>query len=275
MEKPYVISAELDLANIELGQIIKPENVDRFRENLDRDLRAMGKETLWVPSDVLKNGMECAINRTNLPVISLDDRYVTSAREYLGISRGVDASLEDVGYVARRNYRPVEEQLKQVANAGREVVLADDVLFSGEMVAWLADALKNYRVKIGAVIVGIAMREGIEKLAQEGIDVEAVEVFDEVEDEICERDFAVIPGSGRRVGELESSALYFDVDNGKPEKWASINAGYTKSFCVSSLVRSINLLQQNVPMQRLGNFVGYGSLGSGVDQIRKRIGELS
>ena len=274
MEKPYVISAELDLATADLEQIVKRDSIEGFRESLDADLRAMGKETLWVPSNPIRTGLQKAITRTNLPVLSLDDRYVSSADQYLGISRGIDPLLNDEGYVARCGYPTIENQLRRTYKLGGEVMLVDDVLFSGEMVAWLADALKPYGVKIGAVVVGIAIAEGIEKLEAEGIEVCALSVFDEVEDEICERDFAIVPGSGRRIDALAVNSLYFDTQNGRPEKWASITPDAANTFCVNSLCRSMGLLQPDVSMQTLGKFFGYGPEGNAIDQIARRMEKI-
>lgn len=273
MINPYVISAELDLANAELAQIVEKNNIESFRESLDSDLRAFGKETVWVASSTIQNGLEKAIAKTKLPVLSLDDRYVSSAAQYLGVSRGVDCLLNDTDYVARCGYLPIERQLAQVARLGSEVMLTDDVLFSGEMVAWLANSLKPYGVKIGAVVVGVAIQEGIDKLAQDEIEVQATEVFDEVDDEICERDFAVVAGSGRRIEGLDANALYFDTKYGKPTLWASLPVEETKRFCVNSIKRSIDLIKPEVPMAALGRFLGYGSSGYAVDQLELRFGD--
>ena len=121
MEKPYVISAELDLATADLEQIVKRDSIEGFRESLDADLRAMGKETLWVPSNPIRTGLQKAITRTNLPVLSLDDRYVSSADQYLGISRGIDPLLNDEGYVARCGHPTIENQLPSTYKLGGEV----------------------------------------------------------------------------------------------------------------------------------------------------------
>lgn len=271
MSNPYVISAELDIARADQGQIIRRGSIEDFRQGLDADLRAMGKETLWVPADTIRRGLGREIAKTSLPVVSLDDRYVSSADQYLGISRGVDPLLNDEGYVARRGYPAIGKQLAKVPALGQEVMLVDDVLFSGEMVAWLAEALNAYGVKLGAVVVGIAIAEGMQKLDAEGIEVRALEVFDQVEDEICERDFAVVPGSGRRVDALSANALYFDDKSGRPEAWASIAPNATGSFCANSLRRSIDLLQPGIPMQALGRFLGYGSDGDAASQIARRL----
>lgn len=281
MENPYVISAELDLVNAGLEQLVKKEAIENFRETLDADLRAMGKETLWVPSSRMQSGLEKDIQKTSLPVVSLDDRYVSSADQYLGISRGVrgigdpydftgswPAPFVDAGYVPRVGYEPIAKQLSRVAELGSEIVLADDVLFSGEMVAWLSSELEAYGVKIGAVICGIAIQEGIEKLDLEGIAVSATETFDQVEDELCERDFAMVPGSGRRADRADiddfypvgANVLYFDNEYGNPERWASIPTENTQTFCASSIARSRDLLKPEVPMSALGCFVGFSRI---------------
>lgn len=271
MKKPYVISAELDLADTD---IVNTTAIDGFRESLDTDLRRMGKDTFWVPASTLQNGLQRILAKTGLPVVSLDDRYIKGADQYLGISRGVNSELDDAGYTARTGYQAIDRQLSQLSAPGKEIVVADDVVFSGEMIAWLTGKLRERNIKIGGVVCGIAIREGVEKLALEGIDVEAVLTLGDVEDEICERDFAVVLGSGRRVVDLSANALYFDNINGRPEKWASLPPIDTDVFCVSSLERNISLLRPALPMQSVGNFVGYGRNGTVQRQLAKRIGAI-
>jgi hypothetical protein len=275
MEKPYVISAELDLPNEQLTQLVSGNRINKFRESLDGDLRQMGKDTLWVSSESIQADLQDVIEKTGLPTVSLDERYVTTANQYIGISRGTDASLNDVGYVPRVGYPATKEQLSRVSQLGDEILLIDDVLFSGEMMSQLVRDLEPYGVKVSAVAVGIAIQEGIDKLQAMGIDTVASRVFDDVEDEICERDFAVVPGSGRRVDALNASALYFDPTYGRPERWASIPSPYSTRFGVNSLRRSIDLLRPGVTMESLGTFVGYGKDGSANEQLQKRLGELS
>ena len=76
MNKPYVISAELDLASRENESVIDASRVDAFRESLDRDLRNCGKTTLWVSSSTLATGLARLVQRTRMPIVSLDSRYV-------------------------------------------------------------------------------------------------------------------------------------------------------------------------------------------------------
>ena len=253
MEKPYVISAELDLIDL---PFIKNNQIDAFRQSLDDDLRIAGKNTLWVPAATLRRGLNQRIAATNLPVVSLDDRYVTSADGKIGLSRGIDEQLNDAGYVPRVGYDDLSKQLDAVATLGREVALADDVVYSGEMIAWLADELQQRDVAVRAVIAGIAIREGIEKLETYAIDVDAVTSFDDVEDELCERDFAVVPGSGRRIANLGANALYFCTRFGKPSQWASIPTENSPQFAQASYLRSAELLEPNTPLRTIGSFYG-------------------
>lgn len=271
MEKPYVISAELDMKNIDTEGVIRQDRVDRFRASLDSDLREMGKKTIWVPSGQLRNGISRSINKTNIPVISLDDRYISDASYYLGVSRGIDEELNDTDYASRQGYPGIEWQLGQIKKYGNEIVIADDVLFSGEMIEWLSEKLQALRVKIGGVVCGVAMREGIDRLAMRKIDVEAVRIFDEVDDEICERDFAFVRGSGRRAGSIGANALYFDNRYGRPEKWASIPNESQQTFFENSVKRNAELIDPAVPMSRIGKFVGYGDNGLAVDQLKARL----
>lgn len=256
MEKPYVISAELDLANSSTRNIVQANKVEAFRESLDADLRRLGKNTLWVASQDLRQGIQTTIARSPLPIVSLDDRYVESADGFIGISRGVNEQLNDSGYTPRVDYPSIANQLDSTASLGREVAVVDDVLFSGEMVSWLSDELARRSVKIGTVICGIAINEGIEKLLTRGIDVQAAQTFDDVEDELCERDFAVVPGSGRRIVDRGMNALYFDPFYGRPSTWASIPNAAVNQFASASYVRSIDILQPDLPVASIGKFYG-------------------
>jgi len=274
MEKPYIISEELDLDSYS-DQIINKTNINDFRKSLDANLRAIGKETLWVPSRDMQENINNRMKTMSLPVVSLDDRYVTATGNYLGISRAINNNLEDAGYAARNNYSAIQRQLDAIRPLGNEIVLVDDVLFSGSMVEWLSDELRERNVKIGAVICGIAINEGVQKMTELGIDVIPWLKFDEVEDEICERDLAVVPGSGRRLKNRQANALYFDAEFGKPEQWASLPAASVGDFCLNSLDCSISLLNATAPISAIGAFLGYQTNGLAQDVLAKRIGELS
>ncbi|HSX36157.1 MAG TPA: hypothetical protein VLH84_04465 [Patescibacteria group bacterium] len=275
MSKPYVISAELDLAGAGFEEIVDPQRVDDFRQSLDAELRSYGKQVQWVDSATLKDGLAQRVAATRLPTASLDQRFVHGAAYCLGISRAVDDSLQDVGYVPRAGFPAIQRQLDELAAREQEVVVVDDVLFSGEMLHQLRTDLAARGVRLSGVICGIAIGEGAEKLEAEGIGVDAVLRFDDVDDEICERDFAVVPGSGRRLSSGLQNAFYFDNLYGRPSQWASIPAARVADFCVNSLERNSALLRSEVPMDSIGNFVGYQETGAAVAALYNRIERIS
>lgn len=250
---PYVISAELEYAD---SNAVKAAEIEHFRDDLDRGLTSMGKRTVWLGAEALRRGLEYLTASTDLPIASLDQRYIQNADAYLGVSRTVNPDLSDAGYDARLGFSPLSEQLDSLGRkfGGKEVALIDDVLFSGEMAAKLQSELADRDVRVSALMCGIAVGEGSDKLAARGIEVESVVAFDDVEDELCERDFTVLPGSGRKVAGQQRSALYFDDQFGKPEQWASIPTDMAADFCRASLIRNRQLLRAETP---IAAFVGY------------------
>lgn len=252
---PYVISGTLDSARSEL---ISTKQIDQFRESLDADLQAMGKKTLWVPESELRQGMRAFCKSTELPVVSLDNRYVDPewADSFIGITRAVDTHLQDAGYDSRAGSDALQAQLDNIGAkyAGKEIALVDDVLFSGEMVAWLISELTKRGTKVSALYAGIAIREGVEKLTELGIDISCGRLFPDVDDELVEIDFTALPGSGRKVKGKNKSALYFDNRFGQPNRWMSIPDDMVWKFCVSSLERNLQLLRQDA---QLAPFMGY------------------
>lgn len=274
MEKPYVISAELDMSTANQGQL-QHSQLTRFRESLDTDLRNCGMNTCWVDSATLRSGLQRAINQTSLPIISLDNRYVRDADQFIGISRAVDANLNDAGYTARAGCAPLAAQFEAAKRLGSEVALVDDVLFSGNMLGRVAKELAMHGVRVKTVIAGIAIGDGMAPLAQDGIDIQAVKIFaNGVYEEVCERDFGFNPGSGRPVPTQNASALYFDPHFGRPTEWASLPEAYIKDFFVNNIERNINLLTSEADMSDIGAFVGYNRSGNARDVLRTRLKEV-
>ncbi len=281
MSEKYVISGDLDLPGTKTATIVSPGRVDDFRQNLTNDLCEIGLDPEWVESDVLRRGIANEIAKTNLPVVSLDDRYVSRGDvDYLGISRGVNVDLSAAGYIPRDDtFSSVNQQLDDLSCKlrGSEIVIVDDVIFSGENMCWLVEELSKRDVTVGGVITGILIGEGEQNLSEAGIGITVVRKYDSVVDEICERDFAVVDGSGRRVNLPQGigGAFYFDSQYGKPDQWASIPANQMDTFCINSLERSIRLLRPSLTMEEVGRFLGYDEGGLVVDALDKRLKETT
>jgi|GEM_PF-1474166 len=281
MEK-YVISAELDLPNNRSGIVVNPAQIDNFRADLTQNLREIGKDPLWVESQILQQGMESAIGKTALSVVSLDNRYVRNAADYLGISRAVyNEKQEGIDYYANRTgFENISEQFDRIARQFRKIVLADDVIFSGENMRYVIQELARRGVDVQGIIAGITIDAGAQKLAETGIPIESIATFDTVDDEICERDFAFVPDSGRIGSDYRCNdsygVLYFDDLFGAPTKYASIPRDAKADFCQRSLVRNIQLLRADAQYNRQvygRRFAGYNGYGNqtAIDALKERI----
>jgi len=250
----YVLSAELENC-----PGLESEGIAAFRESLTADLTEMGEDVEWVAADYLRNGLKELRDQVPLPVITLDGSYYSPREEdgFLGISRAVNAEdLTDAGYDARLGCSPLTDQLDRLGERyqGRDVALLDDVLFSGEMAAWVCGELTRRGVNVPLLLCGIAIGEGQERLAARGIETRSVKYYSEVTDQLCERDFTYLPGAGRKVKGSEQNVSYFDSQIGRPGKWASIKD--EASFCVRSIRRNLELLPGDMS---LPNFLGYAA----------------
>lgn len=70
-----------------------------------------------------------------------------------------------------------------------EVSLIDDVVFSGNMICKVAEALREKNIVVREVLSAIAVQENIDVITSRGIDVKSSFYITNVLDEVCERDF--------------------------------------------------------------------------------------
>lgn len=248
----YVISAELEYV-----PGLETERITAFRDSLTADLTAMGEDVEWVAATELQSGLKKLRDQVSLPVISLDGSYYAPGEgdDALGISRAVQpGDLLDAGYDSRLGYPPLVQQLDRLGERyeGQDVALLDDVLFTGSMVGWVRGELARRGVGAPLLLCGIAIGDGQELLAGLGIETRSVRYYQTVTDQLCERDFTYLPGSGRKVIGQEQSVPYFDPESGKPGEWASIKD--IAAFCLGSIQRNLDLLPLDMA---LPDFLGY------------------
>jgi biotin operon repressor len=223
-------------------------------ENFFRELRQAMKNQLakifgaveFVPAAALSDGLDALAKRHPWPVVSLDKSYFFG-RWQLEINRAVDARLNDQPDQPRFGCQSVEKQINVLRRAGLKVVtLVDDVIFTGQALAKLLHQLQRAGIEVETAIAGIAIKDGIRHLNQHGLEVEAVCVFEEVVDEICERDFYPgVPYCGRLVTNqmVETGAPYL-LPFGQPQKWASIPLEHCAKFSRFCLEQSLELWRE-------------------------------
>ena len=148
--------------------------------------------------------------------------------------------------IVSRNQISVDEQIKIISErVGNQIVLVDDVVFSGNVLKDIINRFKKYNIEIVKIISCISSIDSYNYFKNNlkyGIDT--LYLMDrDVIDQVCERDFYFgIAGSG----------IYIKKDNhyykspyfkpfGNPNKRASIPLYYEDYFSISCINRSIYL----------------------------------
>lgn len=242
--KKYVVSEE----KWNFGELPTP-NDDFLQggflaENLFVELeKIFGEESVdFIFKGFLKKGLKKRV-AGNCPIVSLEKFFIDTPF-HLEASRAVDINLNNIGLRERTGAESIDNQVIDLLAQGlREIVLVDDVLFSGGV--WeIIEKLLDMGIRVKKFICGISIGDGKKRLEKQGIKVSSVVHYEEVIDEVCHRDFyagvpysgrTVVDGSGRNIG-----APYF-YPFGKPVEWASIPENRAKEFSDFCLRQSIEL----------------------------------
>ena len=270
--KPYVVSADSrGLLNqwAKKNRLTLPD--DDYFEGMLRDLEnALGQyfaKVDIVPEDFLRQGLNGLIKNSPVPVVSLDRAYINPKQNnligFLDATRTVDSNLNSTGLGSRALEISLERQIGQLASSqsGKAIALADDVIFEGKTMLQLAQKLRSKGIIVDTIYSGITIKEGKELLEQNGVRVDSLLEYDQVIDEICERDFVVgSPYSGRSVvngqGIIEGAPYLYPF--GKPVEWASIPQEDAINFSLFALYQSLQLWTkteqlsgQSIPTQQV------------------------
>lgn len=228
--KPYVVSGDLTLILQKWADakgLVLPNTAFfiELRNEFNTYMRTLFPAYEFVPEEELKNGIINIVNRRTMPTITLDSVYFRP--EYaakLDITRYVDKDLNNKGLGRRPGSPSLFRQFRKLREARvEETRLVDDVIFTGDQTERIVKVLSQCGTRVNSVCAGIAIQEGIRKLANLGIRVDAVRTYDEVIDEVCERDF--YPGvsySGRTQDFRINLGVPYILPFGKPSSWASI-----------------------------------------------------
>lgn len=233
---PYVVSQDVEGLMTKWSEkngLIVPET--GFTKELSQELEGVLADAIDAPiemvnQEAIKEAMEAFMEASQYPIISLDRAYIDqdspNVSGFIDVTRMVDEHLEGIGLQPRPGYPSLQEQLEALRTEEiSPVTLVDDVIFEGAGALQLAELLKSVNRPVRKIIAGIGIAEGVERLRNADIEVECYRTYDDVVDEICERDFLPgVPMSGRTLRDAQGehwSAPYISPF-GNPEKWASI-----------------------------------------------------
>ena len=196
-----------------------------------------------------------------IPIVSLDRIYLDTNNEsiiFLDCTR-LDNSKDLVSRIAPEDKNSVDRQIKQISElllsiGSTNIILADDVVFSGSVLKTIIEKFKNYKIEVIGIRSCISSFEGYEYFNQKlplGLKTKIL-MSKDIIDQICERDFYFgIAGSGIsiKINEEIVKAPYF-LPFGNPVERASIPQEFTNYFSYSCIQRSISLWKE---IEKLSN----------------------
>lgn len=184
----------------------------------------------------------------NIPIVTLDKIYIEPDENnifFLDCTR-----VNGTNEIISRKSESLDSQIRRIASVlpKKEIILADDVVFSGSVLKNIISRFQSLDIKVLCVISSISSYEGYEYFSKNlkyGIRTNFV-MSDDVVDQICERDFYFgIVGSGImiRTDDGMYKAPYFKP-YGNPNERASIPLEYVDKFSRGCLERSIYLWEE-------------------------------
>lgn len=181
-----------------------------------------------------------------LPAVTLERAYSTGVPWHrLEMTRLVDLQGNPAGFGERIGSPPLEQQFERIGQklGGRQVVLADEVIFTGKSLKHVIDLLARLNVQVRAVVAGIAMANGVEFL-NHSLEVRCLRLFHGLRDQVCERDFYLgLPLAGKVITGSKERIPYL-LPFGKMGEWASIPAEWQELLSQFCIGQSIELFRE-------------------------------
>lgn len=250
---PYVVSEDIKLLLQDWTEkrgfnLPKPEFFIELRDEFKSYMGQIFAGFELVPETELLEGIRERVEKSGLFPVSLDKVYFRSEPS-LDITRLVDEAGKDRGLGKRAGTPSLLRQFRALKESGvNEVVLVDDVIFTGDLVRRTGKLLERMGVRVPMVCAGIGIVEGIEQLNGFGQEVSCVREYEEVVDEICERDFYPgVPMCGRSLQGDENTGVPYILPFGNPGKWASIPTEWQEPlsrFCIGQTIKLFEAIEE-------------------------------
>lgn len=250
MHKPYVVSEDIYLLMEKWAtqhSFVLParEFFCQLREEFSNYMRRVFSNFELISEDEISRGLVALVVEGGLEVISLDRVYFESELN-LEIARLVDKDGKDCGLGHRSGTPPLAQQIRKLQMSGvREVMVVDDVVFTGALLERIIELLSRIRIRVPLICAGIGIAEGISRINGMKREIRCVRTYEEVIDEVCERDFYPgVPLSGRLLVGDGNIGFPYLLPFGKPESWASIPSEQATDFSQFCLHQTATLFDE-------------------------------
>lgn len=250
--KPYVVSGDIDIllaqwATNHRFRLPSKKFFRTVRSVFVEKLRSIFGNVEFIPSCALQNPKLISASGEKATLVTLDKTYVNS-KFNIELTRTALPDLTDGPLSPRQNHPDLATQIKMLRKRLRRantIVVYDDVIFTGHLLESVCAELESAGFKIATVMCGVGIQSGIDRINRRGLTVASSKAYDEVVDQVCERDF--YPGidySGRTLHTDHAVGLPYLLPFGNPCSWASIPREQATNFSRFCIGQSIHLFQE-------------------------------
>ncbi|MEK7585635.1 MAG: hypothetical protein AAB477_00135 [Patescibacteria group bacterium] len=250
----YVVSADIYLLLKKWAKqksFILPtkEFFDELRKEFSNYMFQIFPDFEFISEEEILGHMQMVTESSNLPCVSLDPVYFPCDFS-IELTRKIDLQGVNKGLQSRFGSYSLLKQLNQLKSHGiKEVCLVDDVIFSGVFMMRVFKLLSRIGIRVPIICAGIGIQNGINLVlnpyVNPKIEIHCSKVYNEVIDEVCERDFYLgIPFSGRSLTGSKNIGLPYILPFGEPEEWASIPKSFRKAFSRFCINQTIILFKE-------------------------------
>lgn len=244
---------------IDNGLIIPDKNfIDSLRDDFKiESKRAYSTDIVIVSEEEMIYYMNKYIDiyRGYLPIVSMDEIYIDCDNKNIFSLDSTRMSGQEE-LVSRLNPFDKEDVINQVRRLTKlfksfgidEIILADDVVFSGSVITQVSNLFASLGIKVVGVVAAISTEDAYKKFNKEmkyGLQCGYL-MSEDVLDEICERDFYFgIAQSGmfKCIDGLFYKAPYF-LPFGDPVARASVSEDRALMFSMGCINRSLMLWEE-------------------------------
>ena len=136
-----------------------------------------GIEVSVVSSKELEEIYHMPLHKEKLPVVSIDDLWLSNNVFYFHINRELDPSVNKTGPAPRKGHLSLEGQARQLRRLlpGDEVALLDRGCIGGGTIARSVEILRNAHINVRKVYIAIRTESSLQKLREKlGTSIEVV-----------------------------------------------------------------------------------------------------